>query len=133
MSYLLSKFIVVKFNFLNLINSKKMQQLELFDYRKDYLFERDNEVAHYYDILKENKDTISYSEHIDPKKKFSICGLDYEEYVDIKKSDLKGLNYDKIYNFLTKFDKEHRLERYKQLLKFNNIKFEADIFTWCSD
>ena len=47
-----------------------MQQLELFDYRKDYLFERDNEVAHYYDILKENKDTISYSEHIDPKKNF---------------------------------------------------------------
>ena len=47
-----------------------MQQLELFYYRKDYLFERDNEVAHYYDILKENEDTISYSEHIDPKKNF---------------------------------------------------------------
>ena len=51
-----------------------MEQLELFDYRKDYLFERDNEVAHYYDILKENEHTISYSEHIDPKKRFSICG-----------------------------------------------------------
>jgi hypothetical protein len=51
------------------------------------------------------------------------------DYGDIKKSDLKGLNYDKIYNFLTKFDKEHRLERYKQLLKFNDIKFEADVFT----
>ena len=110
-----------------------MEQLELFDYRKDYLFEKDNEVAHYYDILKESKDTISYSEHIDPKKKINICGMDYEEYVDIKKSDLKGLNYDKIYNFLTKFDKEHRLERYKQLLKFNNIKFDADVFTWSSD
>ena len=110
-----------------------MQQLQLFDHRKDYLFKKDNEVAHYYDILKENEDTISYTEHIDPKKKFSKYGLDYEEYVDIKKSDLKGLNYDKIYNFLTKFDKEHRLERYKQLLKFNDIKFEADVFTWCSD
>ena len=93
-----------------------MQQLELFDYRKDYLFERDNEVAHYYDILKENKDTISY-----------------EEYVDIKKKDLKGLDYDKILNFLAEFNKEHRLERYKQFLKFNDIKFEADVFTWCSD
>jgi hypothetical protein len=59
--------------------------------------------------------------------------MDYEEYIDIKKSDLKGLNYDKIYNFLIKFDKQYRLERYKQLLKFNNIKFEADVFTWCSD
>ena len=106
-----------------------MEQLELFDYRKDYLFEKDNEVAHYYDILKESKDTISYSEHIDPKKNFSICGLDYEEYVDIKKSELKDLDYDKIYNFLVKFDKENRLERIKQLLKFRDIKFEADVFT----
>ena len=110
-----------------------MQQLELFDYRKDYLFERDNEVAYYYDILKENEDTISYSEHIDPKKKFSICGMDYEEYVDIKKKDLKGLDNDKILNFLSEFNKEHRLERYNQLLKFNDVKFEADVFTWCSD
>tara|TARA_B100000902_G_C26494682_1_gene520997 strand:- start:107 stop:439 length:333 start_codon:yes stop_codon:yes gene_type:complete len=110
-----------------------MEQLELFDYRRDYLFERDNEVAHYYDILKENKNTISYSEHIDPKKKFSICDMDYEEYVDVKKKDLKGLDYDKILNFLNKFEKDYRLERYKQLLKFNNIKFEADVFTWCSD
>tara|TARA_B100000161_G_C33490111_1_gene386619 strand:+ start:613 stop:945 length:333 start_codon:yes stop_codon:yes gene_type:complete len=110
-----------------------MEQLELFDYRKDYLFENNNEIAHYYDILSETKDTISYSEHIDPKKKFSICGMDYEEYVDIKKSELKGLNYDKIYNFLIKFDKKYRMERFKKLLKFNYIKFEADLFTWCSD
>ena len=110
-----------------------MEQLELFDYRKDYLFEKDNEVAHYYDILKESKDTISYSEHIDPKKKFSICGLDYEEYVDIKKSELKDLDYDKIYNFLVEFGRENRRERFKQLLKFRDIKFESDVFTWCSD
>ena len=110
-----------------------MQQQELFDFRRDILFERENQIARFYDVLSETEDTISYAEHIDPKKQFSICGMDYEEYVDIKKSDLNGLNYDKIYNFLTKFDKEHRLERYKQLLKFNNIKFDADVFTWCSD
>ena len=38
-----------------------MQQLTLFDYRKDYLFEKNNEIAHYYDILSENENTISYS------------------------------------------------------------------------
>ena len=43
-------------------------QLELFDYRRDCLFESDNQFTHYYDILKETEDTISYSEHIDPKK-----------------------------------------------------------------
>ena len=45
-----------------------MQQLELFDYRKDYIFDKENQIAHYYDILSETRDTISYSEHIDPKK-----------------------------------------------------------------
>ena len=49
-----------------------MQQLELFDYRKDYLFESSNQIAHYYDILKETEDTISYAEHIDPKDRKSV-------------------------------------------------------------
>ena len=47
-----------------------MQQLDLFDYRKDYIFDRENQIAHYYDILSETRDTISYSEYIDPKKVF---------------------------------------------------------------
>ena len=50
-----------------------MQQLELFDFRRDILFERDNQIARFYDVLSETKDEISYAEHIDPKKKFSIC------------------------------------------------------------
>ena len=87
-----------------------MEQVELFDYRRDYLFDNKNQIAHWYDILKETKDTISYAEHIDPKKKFSICGMDYEEYVDIKKKYLKGLTYDQILNYLKKFKKEHQIE-----------------------
>ena len=110
-----------------------MQQLELFDYRKDYLFDNKNQVAHWYDILKETEDTISYAEHIDPKKKFSICGMDYEEYVDVKKRYLKSLTYDQILKYLKKFKKEERLEKYKILLKFRNIPFDADLFTWNSD
>ena len=58
-----------------------MQQLDLFDYRKDYIFDRENQIAHYYDILSETRDTIIYSEHIDPKKGFSVCGMDYEEQI----------------------------------------------------
>ena len=60
-----------------------MQQLELFDYRKDYLFDNKNQVAHWYDILKETKDTISYAEHIDPNKGYAIAGMEYEEYIDV--------------------------------------------------
>jgi len=105
-------------------------QLELFDYRRDYLFESKNQIAHYYDILKETKNTISYAEHIDPEKGYAIAGMEYEEYVDIKKNSLNGLTYDQILTYLKDVKKEERIEKYKALLKFRKIPFEADLFTW---
>jgi hypothetical protein len=107
-----------------------MMQLELFDYRRDYLFESKNQIAHYYDILKETKNTISYAEHIDPEKGYAIAGMEYEEYVDIKKNSLNGLTYDQILTYLKDVKKEERIEKYKALLKFRKIPFEADLFTW---
>ena len=64
-----------------------MQQLELFEYRRDCLFDSKNQIAHYFDILKETEKTISYAEHIEPKSSFAIAGMSYEEYVDINKND----------------------------------------------
>ena len=107
-----------------------MQQLELFEYRRNCLFDSKNQIAHYFDILKETKDTISYSEHIEPNSGFAIASMSYEEYVDINKDELNGLTYDQILKFLNNFKKEERLEKYKKLLKFRNIPFEADLFTW---
>ena len=107
-----------------------MQQLELFDYRTDYLFKLENQIANYFDILKETKEEIQYSEHIEPKKGFAICGMEYEDYIDVKKTNLNGLTYDEILIFLKNSKKEERLERYKKLLKFRNIEFDADLFTW---
>ena len=69
-------------------------QLELFDYRRDSLFDSENQIAHYYDVLSETYDSICYSEHIDPKKGYAICGMEYEEYIDVKKDRLRGLTYD---------------------------------------
>ena len=110
-----------------------MQQLELFNFRRDYLFNNKNQIAHWYDILKESEDTISYAEHIDPKKGYAIAGMEYEEYVDVKKDKLRGLTYDQILTFLKSTKKEDRLKKYKALLKFRNIPFEADLFTWHND
>ena len=31
------------------------------------------------------------------------------------------------------FKKEERLDKYKSLLKFRDIEFESDVFTWCND
>ena len=108
-------------------------QLKLFDYRKDYIFKSENQIANWYDILKETEDSISYAEHIDPKKSYAICGMEYEEYVDVKKDKLNGLTYDQILNYLKQSKKEERLNKYKALLKFRNIPFEADLFTWHND
>ena len=108
-------------------------QLELFDYRRDRLFESENQIAHYYDELSETHDSISYSEHIDPKKGYAICGMEYEEYVDVKKDRLKGLTYDQILKYLKSAKKENRLKKYKALLKFRNIPYDANLFTWYND
>ena len=124
--------IIVKVRIQNFNNSKHMQ-LELFDYRRDRLFDSENQIAHYYDVLSETHDSISYSEHIDPKKGYAICGMEYEEYVDVKKDRLKGLTYDQILTYLKSAKKEDRLKKYKALLKFRNILFEADLFTWHND
>ena len=105
-------------------------QLELFDYRRDYIFKSENQIANWYDILKETEDSISYTEHIDPKKGYAICGMEYEEYVDVKKDKLNGMTYDQILKYLKQTKKEERLNKYKALLKFRNIPFEADLFTW---
>ena len=121
--------IIVKVRFQNFKQLQNMQK-ELFDYRKDYLFESKNQIAWYFDILKETHDSISYAEHIVPHKGKAICGMEYEEYVDVKKNMLNGLTYDQILKYLKNAKKEERLDKYKALLKFRNIPFEADLFTW---
>ena len=108
-------------------------QLELFDYRRDLLFESENQIALYYDILKETSDNISYAEHINPKKGYNIAGMEYEEYIDVKKDRLKELTYDQILTYLKNTKKEERIDKYKALLKFRNIPFDADLFTWHND
>ena len=110
-----------------------MQQLELFEYRRDCLFDSKNQIAHYFDILKETEDTISYAEHIEPNKGYAIAGMEFEEYIDVKKDKLKGLTYDQIFTYLKNAKKGDRLEKYKALLKFRNIPFEEDLFTWNND
>ena len=107
-----------------------MQQLNVFGYRTDYLLEFENQIAWYCDVLKEDKDSIHYSEHIVPHKGKAICGMEYEEYVDVKKDRLKGLTYDQILMYLKNIKKEERIDKYKTLLNSKNISFEDDIFTW---
>ena len=59
--------------------------------------------------------------------------MEYEEYVDVKKSELKELTYDQILAYLKVVKKEERIEKYKALLRYRNISFEANLFTWHND
>tara|TARA_B100001063_G_C16577468_1_gene459060 strand:+ start:642 stop:803 length:162 start_codon:yes stop_codon:yes gene_type:complete len=43
---------------------------------------------------------------------------------------LGTLTYDQILGYLKEAKKEARLEKLQELLKFRNITFEADLFTW---
>ena len=52
-----------------------MQQLELFDFRRDILLERNNQIARFYDVLSETNDRISYAEHRSQKNSYMRYGL----------------------------------------------------------
>ena len=60
--------------------------------------------------------------HEERTRQWQVC--------DVKKNDLKGLTYDQILTYLKSAKKEDRLKKYKALLKFKNIPYEADLFTW---
>ena len=62
-----------------------MEQLNLWKKdRRDVLHEFENQIASYYDVLKETADKISYAEHINPHKRKAIIPMDYEDYVLIQ-------------------------------------------------
>ena len=103
--------IIVKVHFQNSNNSKNMQ-LELFDYRRDYLFEFKNQIAWYFDVLKETHDSITYAEHIVPHKGKAICGMEYEEYIDVKKYRLGTLTYDQILVYLKEIEHHQRAKEH---------------------
>ena len=60
--------------------------------RSDLISDFKNQIARYTDILCEKNDGITYAEHIIPHKgKEVIPGMEYEDYVDIKKRILMKL------------------------------------------
>ena len=57
--------------------------------RRDVIGKLENQIATYSDVLYEKSDEISYAEYLSPKKDIPHYGTEWEEYVDIKKSDMK--------------------------------------------
>ena len=101
--------------------------------RHDVIYESENQVATYSDILCEKLDEIVYAEHLSPKKGLPHYGTDWEDYVDIKKADMKNLTYDQLLLFLKNIDaKKHqgRLNLLKGFLMGRGIPFKDGLWDW---
>ena len=111
-----------------------MKQLILKDRdRRDVISKFENQIATYSDILCEKHDEIVYAEHLSPKKGFPYYGTDWEDYIDIKKTDMKSLTYDQLLFFLKNIDAKKnggRLDLLKTFLKGRDIPFKDGLWDW---
>ena len=99
--------------------------------RRDVIGKLENQIATYSDILCEKLDEIVYAEHLSPKKGMPDYGTDWEEFVDIKKSDMKSLTYDQLLLFLKNIDPKKnggRLDLLKSFLRGRDIPFKDGLF-----
>ena len=111
-----------------------MKQLKTQDRdRRDVIYQSENQVATYSDILCEKLDEIVYAEHLSPKKGLPHYGTDWEDYVDIKKADMKSLTYDQLLLFLKNIDAKKnggRLDLLKTFLRGRDIPFKDGLWDW---
>ena len=101
--------------------------------RSDVIYQSENQVATYSNILCEKLDEIVYAEHLSPKKGMPDYGTDWEEFVDIKKSDMKSLTYDQLLLFLKNIDPKKnggRLDLLKTFLRGGDIPFKDGLWDW---
>ena len=101
--------------------------------RRDVIDQLENQIATYSDILYEKSDEISYAEYLSPKKGMLNHGTEWEDYVDIKKSDMKNLTYDQLLLFLKNIDAKKnggRLNLLKSFLIGRGIPFKNGLWDW---
>ena len=101
--------------------------------RRDVIDKFENQIATYSDMLSEKSDEISYAEYLSPKKDMPQHGTEWEDYVDIKKSDMKNLTYDQLLLFLKNIDaKKHqgRINLLKGFLIGRDIPFKDGLWDW---
>ena len=101
--------------------------------RRDVIGQLENQIATYSDVLYEKPDEISYAEYLSPKKDAPHYGTEWEEYVDIKKSDMKQLTYDQLLLFLKTIDAKKsggRLNLLKGFLMGRGIPFKDGLWDW---
>ena len=85
----------------------------------------ENQIAKYYSSLTDYGDLIKFSNSTEPK--ISKVIKNYDDYVHIKKEDLKGINFEQLFFYLKNVElKENQSKKdcLIQLLKKNQIKYD---------
>ena len=101
--------------------------------RRDVIDKLENQIATYSDVLYEKPNEISYAEYLSPKKDMPHYGIEWEDYVDIKKSDMKNLTYDQLLLFLKNIDAKKnggRLDPLKTFLRGRSVPFKSGLWDW---
>ena len=89
----------------------------------------ENQIAKYYSSLTDYGDLIKFSNSTEPK--ISKVIKNYDDYVHIKKEDLKGINFEQLFFYLKNVElKENQSKKdcLIQLLKKNQIKYDEGLW-----
>jgi len=89
----------------------------------------ENPIAKYYSSLTDYGDRIKYSDITLPKN--STLFEEFDDYINIKKQDLKGITFEQILFFLKNIEtKENQTKKdcLVELLNKNQIKYEEGLW-----
>jgi len=96
--------------------------------RYEVINQSENEVAEYYSILTDYGSLIKYSDICLPKK--SKFFSEFDNYVQVKKTELVNTNFDEILSFLKSIAKGNKSKKefLIEMLKQKKIKFEEGLW-----
>ena len=103
-------------------NLPKGWKFEIFD-------EIENPIAKYYSSLTDYEDMIKFSDITLPKT--SNIFAEFDDYINIKKEDLKGITFEQLFFYLKNIQpKENQSKKdcLIQLLDKNQIKYEKGLW-----
>ena len=106
--------------------AEKIKTTDLDKQRHDVTWINKNQVGCYKHVLHEKFNEICYSEYTYPAQGRLFHGVEFENYVDINKKDMKQLTYDQLLLFLKKV--KNGKDELKEFLRSKNIPFREDLW-----
>ena len=97
-------------------------------WKYDVFDEIENQIAKYYSSLTDYGDMIKFSDITLPKT--SKMFAEFDDYIHIKKEDLKGITFEQLLFYLKNVEPKEKQSKKNcliQLLKKNQIKYEEGL------